>query len=240
MVLEYFGHNFPIQKACIILWNTWKLRNEVIFRKKPLNTHAFILSVETMVTQFLAATSLPSHGNTYTAYLIHVKWIAPPLDFVKINTDGAHEVAIGLAAYGVVIRNSQGEFITVKSSCIGVTSNVMAELIAIREGQRLAIELRLLNIIIATNSAIFIALISQRQVVHQKHKQLVQDIRQLSQHGRSVKLEFCYREANVMADLLAADALANGVHDRIFLDMPICHLALLTTLFWKIVMTILD
>lgn len=57
---------------------------------------------------------------------LSITWDPPPSSFVKINTDGAMDIATKIAAIGIIIRGTQGNFIAARSWYIGVNSNITA------------------------------------------------------------------------------------------------------------------
>lgn len=69
---------------------------------------------------------------------IQVRWITPPKDWVKLNTNGASQGNPGKAGGGGVIRDSFGKWVKGFSRSIGVATSVMVECWAIRDGLVLA------------------------------------------------------------------------------------------------------
>lgn len=57
---------------------------------KPINSMNFMLSVEAMFAQINIAQPMEITHLNATAQNLNVKWLAPPLQCVKINTDGCY------------------------------------------------------------------------------------------------------------------------------------------------------
>lgn len=67
-----------------------------------------------------------------------IHWSAPPEQVVKLNTDGASRGNPGIAGAGGVIRDSTGKWLVGYAAHLGMTSNLAAELHALRLGLILA------------------------------------------------------------------------------------------------------
>lgn len=85
------------------------------------------------------------------------RWMAPPLDFHKINVDGASSDDGRRSSIGVVIRNSSGEAVVALSKMLpGQYTSLETEFIEIQEGVLLAKELELHQVIIESDSLLAI------------------------------------------------------------------------------------
>lgn len=107
---------------------TEKLGN---FQKKPINAITFTLNVEAIYSQFIL--QHPPKTGTLNAQLhnLSIKWEAPSVHFIKVNTDGARDLNTSMAAIEVVIYDAHGHFIVARSVNIGVATIIIAELVAI-------------------------------------------------------------------------------------------------------------
>lgn len=74
---------------------------------------------------------------------ILVRWIKPPMDWLKLNTNQASLGIPGKAGGGGVIRDSFRKWVKGFSRSIGVATSVMAECWAIRDRLTLANQLRI-------------------------------------------------------------------------------------------------
>lgn len=68
---------------------------------------------------------------------VSVKWDKPVPNWYKLNTDGASVGNPGKAGEGALIRNHEGGWVKGFSRAIGISSNVDAELWALRDGLRI-------------------------------------------------------------------------------------------------------
>ena len=132
-----------------------------------------------------------------------IKWISPPLGWFKLNTDGSLLRNPGLAGGGGIIRNHVGDWVGGFSRAIGVTTSVQAELRALKDGLKLAIDLRILNLEIEMNSLVAIDFFNSISTPNVFLSSIVVDCRSLIERFNLCSLRHIYREANGCADLLA-------------------------------------
>lgn len=67
--------------------------------------------------------------------LVNCRWLAPEMDFIKINVDGAVFKELHAVGVGMVARNWQGELIAGLLKAIAGYSDAMtAEALALKEG----------------------------------------------------------------------------------------------------------
>ena len=62
----------------------------------------------------------------------------PPNPFIKINTDGSALGNLGIAGATGILRNQLGQWISAFSLHLGLVTNNIAELTAVREGLAMA------------------------------------------------------------------------------------------------------
>ncbi|KAH0683077.1 hypothetical protein KY290_021663 [Solanum tuberosum] len=69
-----------------------------------------------------------------------VRWLYPPPDWYKCNTDGASKGNPGPSSAAFCVRNSAGDIIGAKGRSLSISTNLMAEVVAIRVGIHYCIE----------------------------------------------------------------------------------------------------
>ena len=113
------------------VWTLWLHRNCIAFDNPH---HHKDLKHETMAkaSEFLYLGMTEKHNPVKVK--IQVQWLPPPVNWVKLNSDGSSMGNPGLAGGGGLIRNEKGEWIKGYARAIGVTTSVAAELWAIRDG----------------------------------------------------------------------------------------------------------
>ena len=72
---------------------------------------------------------LVSNGNQNTIRnKIQVRWLNPPSNWFKLNSDGSSRGNPGLASDGGLIHNEKGEWVNGYARAISITTSVVAEL----------------------------------------------------------------------------------------------------------------
>uniref|UniRef100_A0A2C9W680 Reverse transcriptase zinc-binding domain-containing protein n=1 Tax=Manihot esculenta TaxID=3983 RepID=A0A2C9W680_MANES len=107
----------------IVCWFAWKYRNDLVF-----NGGFFIWARHAAG----AGHSRSKQSNNRSA--IAVKWILPPMNWIKFNTDGAWDSMTGIGKAGGVIRNSEDSWLAGYNRLMGVSFIHNAELWAIFDG----------------------------------------------------------------------------------------------------------
>lgn len=127
---------------------------------------------------------------------------------VKIYTDGASRGNPGPASIGVSFTDTKDVEIDTLSEAIGVQTNNFAEYTALVRGLTVALEKKVENIWIRTDSQLMVRqLEGQYKVKSDSIKQLYIDAVALLKQFEKVRIEHVLREKNKRADELANMAL---------------------------------
>uniref|UniRef100_A0A2N9F1N1 RNase H type-1 domain-containing protein n=1 Tax=Fagus sylvatica TaxID=28930 RepID=A0A2N9F1N1_FAGSY len=121
----------------------------------------------------------------------------------KLNTDGSSLGNLGLAGGGGIICNHLGDWVGGYSRAIGYTTNVQAELRALKDGLMLAIDLGILNLEVGMDSLVTVELLNSITTHNAFLSSIVTDCRYLMESFKHSSLKHIFREANGCADLLA-------------------------------------
>jgi ribonuclease HI len=143
-----------------------------------------------------------------------IKWVAPPLGWFTLNTDGSSLGNPGLAGGGGIICNHVGDWVGGFSRAIGITTSVQAELRALKDGLNLVIDLRILNLEIEMDYLVAVELVNSITIPNAFLSTIVTDCRSLLERFESCSLKHIFREANSCADLFAktgCDQLPNFI-----------------------------
>ncbi|KAH0712259.1 hypothetical protein KY289_008218 [Solanum tuberosum] len=89
-----------------------------------------------------------------------VRWIPPPVGWLKCNTDSASRGNPGPSSVAFCVRNHDGNLVGAKGLQIADTSNLVAEAKAICEGLQYCFDKRFSNIIVETNSLSMVNIIN--------------------------------------------------------------------------------
>ncbi|KAH0661671.1 hypothetical protein KY284_026602 [Solanum tuberosum] len=89
-----------------------------------------------------------------------VRWSRPPISWWKCNTDGASRGNSGPSSASICVRNSDGNLVGAKGLKVGVTTNLIAEVVAVKEGLSYCCENNFLNVIIETDSMALVQILN--------------------------------------------------------------------------------
>jgi ribonuclease HI len=132
-----------------------------------------------------------------------IKWVVPPLGWFKLKTDGSALGNPGLAGGGGVIRNHVGDWVGGFSRAIGVITSVQAELRALIDSLKLAIDLGILNLEIEMDYLVAVELVNSITTPNVFLSTIVTDCGSIMERFELCSLKHIFRETNDCADLLA-------------------------------------
>ena len=96
-----------------------------------------------------------------------------------MNTDGASLGNPGKAGGGGVIRDSEGRWMRGFARSIGVTTSIMAEFWALRDGLLLAGQIGVQNLVIELDAKVVVELVQSRSSSNAFYSSLLADCRSL-------------------------------------------------------------
>ncbi|KAJ8769462.1 hypothetical protein K2173_002952 [Erythroxylum novogranatense] len=191
--LRYSNENFAWNSLFgIVCWLAWKQRNDFVFNDVQ---EAWDIAVTSITwARHAAGPSREWRRRTTAPMPQTVCWCAPPLNWVKLNTDGAWDPTTG----------------------IGKAGGVQAELWAILDGLSTTWNLNFRHLVLECDNARIVKDF-QRCQSSRDSTQLVDRVRELLNRTWTVIIQYVPREANFMADNIAklADPNRRGVS---FLD----------------------
>lgn len=130
----------------------------------------------------------------------NIRWIAPQVNFVKLNCDGAVGNLGTSAAIGGVFRNNWGAFLCGFASNIGSGTITEVELKAVLMGAELAHRKGYNRVILETDSLIAVRLINEGCSVLHPVFDLVGDIQEALRRVGETVVVHTLREDNQVAD----------------------------------------
>lgn len=160
---------------------------------------------------------------------ILVAWTYPPVDWFKLNTDGAVKRNLGIAGCGGVLRDSCGSWIAGFGANLGIATVTEAELWGLYHGLQMAWNVGCKKIIVEMDSLIVLQLMQKDLMETHPLKVLIVCCQQFLQRDWIVKFQHVYREGNRVADKLANWSLQQGIGTHKLQNPPQdC-----TTLLWE-------
>jgi len=143
----------------IILWFLWKRRNTIL-HGGSYSSNKVIWDINSTIHKFIRLKfNLLSFPNNWPQMIFQlekyrpvfhskvVRWIPPPVGWLKCNTDGASRGNPGPSSVAFCVRNHDGNLVGAKDLQIPDTSNLVAEAKAICEGLQYYLDKRFSNII---------------------------------------------------------------------------------------------
>ena len=171
-------------------------RNNVVFKgNNPPKLNSYEVITKAAEFSFLGV-----NGRKAS---IQVGWTLPPVQWVKLNSDGSSMGNLGRAGGGGIIRNAEGKWIKGYARAIGNMTSVAAELWGLRDGIQLCLELNLPVVIIELDVMLVIDLIRSTNHNQNGNNNLVADCKEGMARIPKVHIQHCYKEANKCADALA-------------------------------------
>ena len=141
-----------------LCWHLWLARNEHIFNNQSHSQSWIVHKVVQFAIEYIY---LACPDKTIKIRIPKIiKWIAPLEPFVKLNTDSSVIGNPGMASAGGLLCNSASAWISGFSLNMGITSNNIAELGAVRQGLILAWELGFKFIHLEIDSMIVLSLVN--------------------------------------------------------------------------------
>ncbi|OIT06580.1 putative ribonuclease h protein [Nicotiana attenuata] len=171
--------------------------------------------------------ALPPHSRT-VLQPIDLKWAPPNPHCYKLNSDGASCPTTGLAGYGGVIRDSNGNWIVGYSGSTVHTTSLHMELMGLLQGLRLAQERNLtpLEVFVDAKEVIHVLNVGNLLYSH-----ILNDCRSVLHQLADPPVTHTYREQNQVVDAMAKHGLREycGPLMLVFEDAPIFVLKILLT-----------
>ena len=113
-----------------ICWKLWLARNERIFKHQSRSQHSLLYSSVQAATEFHFLAGSVHQPSSLIPQII--RWHTPPYPYLKLNTDGSALGNPSLAGAGRVLRDHWGWWISGFSLHVGLATNNMAKLAAVR------------------------------------------------------------------------------------------------------------
>lgn len=143
----------------------------------------------------------------------------PPQGWFKLNTDGASLGNQGKAGGGGLIHDCQGNWVKGYMRNIGVTTNMIAECWALRDGLTLASQLGITQLLVELDAKVVVDLILSRKPANSPYSSLLNDWRYLINRFQQIRINHVFREANQCTDVLATGG-CSLLEDFVVLELP--------------------
>ncbi|KAJ9183789.1 hypothetical protein P3X46_007599 [Hevea brasiliensis] len=199
-----------VQKAIMIAWEIWNARNGIVWKQKHVVPYTVLQKVHHFLQEWqLARVSMASYDlNTVPAV---IKW-QPPDAGLKCNVDACFDAATGLAGVGLVIRDSNGQFVEGMCKSLGYDQNSLnAEAMRVREALSW-VKGRLFNMPLVMEMDCLMVKQALNCILHDNSyfATLIHDCKFLVRDVASLSFSFVKKSANQVAHVLvrATDSMS--------------------------------
>ncbi|PON87286.1 Ribonuclease H-like domain containing protein [Trema orientale] len=129
-----------LEVFCVLLWAIWNRRNDVLHNQNSKEAAALLDWVQSFLFEFQDGLKIVNVYSICQGRNL-VKWCKPSSGSLKLNVDAAVIKDSGVIGVGGAIRDLEGLVLACWSlQLVGYFDIVTSELLAIREGVRLAVE----------------------------------------------------------------------------------------------------
>ncbi|KAK1591537.1 hypothetical protein Q3G72_009199 [Acer saccharum] len=181
-------------------WHLWTNRNNVVHGSAGWSAVDMVAWIDNFANEFQLANVL-----NHKEVLSHQpSWKLPNMDEFKINCDASFQPCFGKAGVGVIIWDYKGVAIAARSSPVLCCSSVkMLEAQACLEGLQLANDIGILGVIIESDAASVIQLLSDQIVPRIEVGSIINKSLALSATVNLLLFATVRREANSVAHCIA-------------------------------------
>jgi ribonuclease HI len=199
-------------KIITVMWSIWQSRNRWKHDQELIDpVHSVKLTREALSLLEIPRQQivLPGHG-----------WRPPELEFIKINTDGAINVADDKGGAGGVARSSCRFIGAWSKPLLGVTNPLVAESLAVRDGVLFAKIRGLTHVVLETDCLEVVNLWKTRHNSRSIVAPILLEIGELATSFTSFEIQHVIRASNVPAHLCAKLASTLNVTESWMTETP--------------------
>ncbi|KAK1584009.1 hypothetical protein Q3G72_029044 [Acer saccharum] len=186
-------------------WRLWTNRNNIVHGAAGWEAADLVAWIVNFAAEFREANEF-NHKEILSYQPV---WKPPALGGFKINCDASFRLRSGKAGIGVIIRDHMGNAIAAKSSPVQNCSSVeMLEAHACLEGLQLAFDVGISGVILESDAAGVIKLLSDHVIPHSELGSIIRASLSLGSSVNLLSSEAVRRGANSVAHSLAQLALS--------------------------------
>ncbi|XP_062028777.1 uncharacterized protein LOC133744735 [Rosa rugosa] len=208
---------------CNALWCIWTERNKIRFQEATFNLarfqHWFLTSLkESASIHFMPCSNASSMQGLFAVLglssltvkapkYIPVQWIPPPIQWLKVNTDGSFR-SIEMAGFGGIFRDHEGHFRGAFAQKVEAPCAIDAEVLAVIEAMRIAWAKSWTHIWLETDSILVVQYFKNPNLIPWRLRIAWYNCLYLTRmiHFR---VSHTFREGNTVADALANHGALN-------------------------------
>ncbi|XP_075649790.1 putative ribonuclease H protein At1g65750 isoform X3 [Castanea sativa] len=200
----------------LAVWNLWKHRNNMVFQNSPININLHSLCMKAATEYFYCV----GKGQAFKRhFVIPVYWCKPQEGWFTLNSDGASLGNPRKAGGEGLIHDFHGKWIKGFMRYIGISTSIIAEFWALRDGLTLASQLGITHLAVELDAKVIGDLVLSRKTSNNSYTSLLNDCRYFLGQFQQTTVKHVFREANRGADSLAKGA-CSLTSDFVVLDVP--------------------
>ncbi|PRQ24992.1 putative RNA-directed DNA polymerase [Rosa chinensis] len=208
---------------CNALWCIWTERNKIRFQEATFNLarfkHWFLTSLkESASIHFMPCSNASSMQGLFAVLglssltvkapkYVPVQWIPPPIQWLKVNTDGSFR-SIEMAGFGGIFRDHEGHFRGAFAQKVEAPCAIDAEVLAVIEAMRIAWAKSWTHIWLETDSILVVQYFTNPTLIPWRLRIAWYNCLYLTRMIH-FKVSHTFREGNTVADALANHGALN-------------------------------
>ncbi|CAA0836031.1 Polynucleotidyl transferase- ribonuclease H-like superfamily protein [Striga hermonthica] len=205
----------------VVVWKLWQWRNEFIFQGKQRTLQVckkdIFSYIDGLSTSLAAAQKLGGTGHLRVPRWI--RWMRPPPDWVKLNSDGSYNGVSGLGYAGGLLRDENGNWLGGFTLNIGYCSIMAAELWGLFRGLSLAWDLGFRQIEAEVDNASVVRFSESFEDIPGVHSGLIMGIKDLLSRSWQVKTKHPFVRSLLIALFCAALILKDASGTRLAMEL---------------------
>ena len=151
------GSPLDLELFFVVAWSIWWNCNQAIHEDSGTSTSQVWEMANRLLSEYKEACTLPAFSPAPSP----AAWHAPPLGFIKINTDGAASDG-SPSCISMAIRDFRGSLIAASSKVLPAPfSTEIIEALALQDGVLLALELGISHAIVESDALSIIQVINE-------------------------------------------------------------------------------
>ncbi|XP_060962035.1 uncharacterized protein LOC133032185 [Cannabis sativa] len=168
-----------MEEVAVVSWAIWRARNEFVWQKKSWSASNIVASARIVLDHYkfaqgrkgLSLAPLDDGGRNLE------RWIAPELNKIKVNVDGALFEQEGRFGIGCVARNHHGAMVEAfKKEKFGCVQPKIAEIIGIKEALSWIVTHSCDRVMLETDSLVCVQAIQSGIFMPSQFGLIVQDV----------------------------------------------------------------
>ncbi|XVE79954.1 hypothetical protein DITRI_Ditri14bG0098900 [Diplodiscus trichospermus] len=156
------GSEEDVSMVAMVLWNLWSNRNEIVWHQKNFAPNKIVQRSMIQLQQWLNTRNNEKRINVADNPGQEMKWVRPNAGWLKCNVGAAVFASESLAGSGIVVRDSNGCFVAVKSAVHShMSANaLLAEAISLKEALSWIKEKGWVNAVVESDSLLVVQAMS--------------------------------------------------------------------------------